>query len=310
MATRVLRRQVPDTAMVRPGGEVVEVPTGDLGRPCHERTECGRCGRAGYWVVVTPFPAPEEIYEHTKQEGQRRLSMPPLELVATGFIAGVSIVFGIAALGIAGGLVEARFGTEIGSLAGALAFAIGLVFVVVGRTELFSENFFDPVAAAIDEGGRRVWGRLLRLWAVILVLNIVGGAVLVGLLTVNGAISEGASEALHHVAEEIAQKGTAATLASAVLAGALITLLSYMLSAARSTSARVMVTYMVGFFLAIGPFDHVVVSVLHLLFAVWDNGTVAYGDVAANLGLAAVGNVAGGLLLITLTHTAQVKSRR
>jgi len=242
-------------------------------------------------------------------EGRRRLSMSPVEQVTTGFIAGVSIVFGIVALGITTALMTARFGAEVGTVAGALAFGIGLVFVVVGRTELFSENFFDPVAAAIDEGGRRVWAQLARLWVLILGLNVVGGGVLVAMLTVNGAISEPASGALHDVAEEIVGKGAAATLVRAVLAGALITLLSYMLSSSRSMTARVLVTYMVGFFLAIGPFDHVVVSVLHLLYAVWDGGTVGYGDVLTNLGLATLGNLAGGLLLITLTHMAQVKSR-
>ncbi len=236
--------------------------------------------------------------------------MPPLEQVATGFIAGVSIVFGIVALGITTAHVEARFGPEVGTIAGALAFGIGVVFLVVGRTELFSENFFDPVAVAIDEGGRRVWARLARLWVLILLLNLVGGALLIAMLTVDGAISERSAASLHHVADEIVRKGAAATLVRAVLAGALITLLSYMLSASRSMSTRVLVSYMVGFFLAVGPFDHVVVSVLHLLFAVWDGGTVGYSDVGTNLALSTIGNVAGGLLLITLTHTAQVRSRR
>jgi formate-nitrite transporter family protein len=81
-----------------------------------------------------------------------------------------------------------------------------------------------------------------------------------------------------------------------------------MLKASRSMSARLVVTYIVGFFLAVGPFDHVVVSVLHLLYPVWDGGAVGYDDVARNFALVSLGNLAGGLLLITFTHTAQVKS--
>jgi formate-nitrite transporter family protein len=130
------------------------------------------------------LPTPEEAYEFAKAEGRRRLSMTPGEQAATGFLAGVSIVFGIAALGIAASLVEVRFGPEMGTIAGALAFAIGLVFVVAGRTELFSENFFDPVAAAIDGPRRQAWIQLTRLWLVILSLNLVGGGILIALLTV------------------------------------------------------------------------------------------------------------------------------
>ena len=253
-------------------------------------------------------PDPTDVYERAKDEGRRRLFMSPLDQVATGFIAGVTIIFGIVALGVTVAVVEPAFNSELASLAGALAFGIGLVFLIVGRSELFSENFFDPVATAIDEPGAGVWGRLVRLWLVILVLNFVGGAVLIAVLTVDGALPDGAGPALVHVAEEIAAKTWAATVARAVLAGALITLLSYMLKAVDTVAARILVAYMVGFFLAVGPFDHVVVSGLHVLYGVWASDSVTYADLARNLTLSTVGNLVGGLFLITLTHTAQAKS--
>ena len=255
-------------------------------------------------------PSPDEIYDAAKREGERRLAMPPLEQTSTGFIAGVTIVFGITALGVTHALAEPDLGTGPAKLLGALAFAIGLVFLVVGRSELFTENFFDPVAAAIDEGGRSAWVRLLRLWVFTLVLNLVGGAVLVAVLAVEGALPTGAPEALTKVAEDIVGKGAAATLARAVLAGALLTLLSYMLHAVSSVRGRISVAFMVGFLVALGPFDHVVVSALHVLFGVWLSDAVTYGDLVANLALATAGNLVGGLLLMTLTHTAQVKGSR
>lgn len=54
------------------------------------------------------------------------------------------------------------------------------------------------------------------------------------------------------LAEEIVDKSAAATLARAVLAGTLITLLSYMVEAVDSVTARILVAYLVGFFLALG----------------------------------------------------------
>lgn len=253
-------------------------------------------------------PDPKEVYERAEREGRRRLFMPLLEQGSTGFIAGVTIIFGIVALGITEALAEPRLGPELATLLGAAAFGLGVVFLVVGRTELFTENFFDPVAAAIDERGSGVWLRLLRLWLVILVLNLVGGAVLVAVLTVDGALPQHSGDALVTIAEDIATKSWSATLARAVLAGALITLLSYMLKAANTVVAQILVAYLVGFFLALGPFDHAVVSALHLLFGIWLSDTVGYGTLVGNLALSAVGNLIGGLFLITLTHMAQVKS--
>ena len=253
-------------------------------------------------------PSPDEVYDRAQQEGRRRLSLSTLDQVSTGFIAGVTIIFGIVALGVVEALVEPRLGPGLAALAGALAFGIGVVFLVVGRSELFTENFFDPVAAAVEEKGRRPWLALARLWAATLVWNLVGGALMVALLSVDGAIPAAAAERLAHIAEEIAGKGWAATLVRAVLAGALITLLSYLLSAVDSVSARISLSYMVGFFLALGPFDHVVVSALHLLFGIWNGAAVGYPDLGANLALSTLGNLLGGLLLMTLTHTARARS--
>ena len=255
-------------------------------------------------------PTPDEIYDRAEQEGRRRLQMSLLDQVATAFIAGVTIIFGIVALAVATELVQPASGSGSGvaALVGALAFAIGVVFLVVGRSELFSENFFDPVAAAIAERGRDVWFRLLRLWAVTLVLNLVGGAVLVAVMTVEGALPARSDHVLVTIAEEIAAKPWPATIARAVLAGALITLLSYMLKAVDSVASRILVAYMVGFLLALGPFDHVVVSALHVLFGVWLSDAVTWADLGLNLVLSGLGNVVGGLLLITLTHTAQARA--
>ena len=255
-------------------------------------------------------PTPQDVYDRAVEEGRRRLSMPLLEQVATGFIAGVTIIFGIAALAATHAHIAPDLGDGVATVAGALAFGIGVVFLVVGRSELFSENFFDPVAAAIDEGGGAVWPRLLRLWSSTLLLNLVGGGLLVALLTVDGALPEGAADSLVRMAEDIAAKAWEATLVRAILAGALITLLSYMLSASNSVGARILVAFLVGFFLALGPFDHVVVSTLHLLFGIWNSDVVHYEDLWSTVALSTLGNVGGGLLLITMTHSAQVKAER
>ena len=62
-------------------------------------------------------------------------------------------VFGNIALAITEGVVEPRFGS-FGRLAGALTLGSGVVILIVGRSELFHENFFDPLAIPLR------WARL------------------------------------------------------------------------------------------------------------------------------------------------------
>ena len=254
---------------------------------------------------VPVAPSPSEIFDRSVDEGQRRLDQSLLELVATSFIAGFTVVFGIVALGLVHANVEPQFG-EVAHVAGALAFGIGMIFLIVGRSELFNENFFDPAAAlAQDPSTERAW-RLLRLWVVTFVLNLVGGALFVYVLSVDGTLPQDAVSSLQHFALEFAHRQTVPAFTKAIAGGALVSLLSYLLQAVNSVRSKITVSFVVGFLLALGPFDHVIVTVLHVLFGVFFGVDISLWSLAAKSGVVTAGNFVGGIGLVTLTHVVQV----
>ncbi|GAB3670191.1 formate/nitrite transporter family protein [Halopiger thermotolerans] len=250
-------------------------------------------------------PDPAEIFDRAASEGERRLNQSWLELVSTSFIAGFTIVFGLAALGIAHATLAPRIGAA-SKLPGSLAFGIGLVMLVTGRTELFNENFFDPVAAAIERDDSWLVGPLLRLWTVTFVVNLVGGALFVFVLSIEGALPPGTGESLVSVAEDIVHRKTKGIFADAIAGGALVALLSHLLESVNSVGSRIAVTYMVGILLALGPFDHVIVTVLHVFFGMQFGAEIAISTLGWITAIVTAGNVVGGLGLVTFSHIAQV----
>lgn len=254
-------------------------------------------------------PGPAEIFDRAVEEGERRLAQSTLELVSTSFIAGFTIVFAIAALGIVEAFVAARFG-EVGKIAGALAFGVGVVFLVVGRAELFNENFFDPVAKAVDESGSLMVGPLLRLWAVTLSVNLVGGGLFALVFAVEGALPPGTAGVLAETAHGIVDRSLPAMFADAIVGGALVSLLSFMLEAVDSVGSRISVSYAVGVLLALGPFDHVVVTVLHVFFGLLFGAPIGAGALVTVLVVSTAGNLVGGLGLVTVTHVTQALGAR
>ncbi|PSQ06381.1 transport [Halobacteriales archaeon QS_5_68_33] len=248
-------------------------------------------------------PSPGEIFDRAAEEGERRLDQSAVELVATSFIAGFTVVLGIVALGAVHALVEPRF-QGLGRIGGALAFGIGLVFLVVGRAELFNENFFDPVAAAVDADS---WPlrRLLRLWVVTFVFNFAGGVLFAFVFAVEGVLPAGTPEALATVGEEAVRRRPLTGFASAIVGGTLVTLLSFLLHAVDSIGSRIPLAYVVGFLLALGPFDHVVVTVLHVVFGMLFGAPVGYGPLVRTTVVVTAGNLVGGLGLGTFTHVVQ-----
>ncbi|WP_129116217.1 formate/nitrite transporter family protein [Halegenticoccus tardaugens] len=260
-------------------------------------------------MTETPAPRPGEIFNRAVEEGKRRLDQSLLELISTSFIAGFTIVFGIVALGIVEAIVQPHFG-EIAKITGALAFGVGLVFLVVGRTELFNENFFDPVAAAADRSGSWMLSSLFRLWVITLVFNLLGGGLFALIFSVRGALPPGTGEALTAFAEETAHQGASAWFASAIAGGVLVSLLSFLLVAVNSVRTRATLAYVVGFLLALGPFNHVVVTALHVFFGILFGANISFGTLAVMIAVVTIGNFVGGLGLVTLTHITQAMGAR
>jgi len=254
-------------------------------------------------------PTPSEIFRRAAEEGERRLDQSTSELVSTSFIAGFTIVFGIVAQAIARAVVEPQFG-EVAKIVGALAFGLGLVFLVVGRAELFNENFFDPTAAIAEQRDPGMLSSLLRLWVLTFVFNLVGGVLFVLVLSVDGALPPGTAESLSTTTEEVARREPVPRFASAIAGGALVSLLSFLLVAVNSVGSRLVLAYAVGFLLALGPFDHVIATVLHVFFGILSGASVGYGALAVIVLVATAGNLVGGIGLVTTTHIAQALGDR
>jgi formate/nitrite transporter FocA (FNT family) len=250
-------------------------------------------------------PQPEEIYERTREEGRRRLSRPVLELGATALVGGFDVAFGVAAYGLATGAVDAQARSGVATLVGSVAFGIGFVFVVVGRSELFTENFLVPIAG-LEGRYRQSWLKLVELWVAALVLNVVGGALLAIILTSKGVLVGDSHPALVDLAERLGSYGVLTSFLSAIVAGALMTLMTWFVEgAAPSMGVRIVMSWIIGAVIVLGTFNHAIVSTIEIVFGMRYGADLDIGDLFANLGLAVGGNLVGGLLLVTFARTAQ-----
>ena len=249
-------------------------------------------------------PDHSEIFDRAVAEGEKRLDQSLLELVSTSFIAGFTIVFGIVAQVIVHGAFAPEFG-DVARVAGALAFGVGMVFLIVGRAELFNENFFDPAAVVTDRSIGEILPSILRLWTLTFVLNLVGGFLLVVVLSVEGVLPPGTGEALRTTAEEVAHRSAMARFASGIAGGTLVSLLSYLLVAVNSVGSRAGMAYIVGALLAIGPFDHVIVTMLHVSFGVLAGAPIGLATLASIALVVTAGNLVGGVGLVATTHIIQ-----
>jgi formate/nitrite transporter FocA (FNT family) len=249
---------------------------------------------------------PSEIWDRSVEEGERRMGRSVMGLLATGLVGGIDIMLGILALAVTTGALVLVMPAETAHLIGSLGFGIGLVFLLIGRSELFTENFMVPVSATIY--GRGSTKQLLRLWGGTLVGNLLGLTLLALIMSRAGLVPPSTLQAAGDLADTFAARDAGAALLSGIVAGTVMTLLTWLAHAASGDSARIAIALLVGFVLAAPSLNHAVVSFGEMAFGVMaGTGSAGWLDIAQNFPLAVAGNLIGGLGFVTLARIVQVR---
>ena len=252
-------------------------------------------------------PQPEDIYRRTKEEGERRLERPLVEEVSTALAAGFDIAAGLITLGLVAATLEHWMGKDAAHFFASIGFGVGFIFLIVGRGELFTENFLVPIAG-LDHRRGASWRNLAKLWLTSPFFNVVAGLVIALIVTVHGVLPKGTGSPIVVAAYKIHANHPLALFCSAVFAGALITAMTWFVEGQDSIGARIVVAWIVGTFLALGGLNHVIVITIELFFGIRFGAHIPWIFVLGNFGLAAAGNMIGGIGLVTLNRLTQGKA--
>jgi len=240
----------------------------------------------------------EESFNRIVEEGTPRLERTWSALLATGAVAGLDVATGVLAyLGVL---------TATGSqLLAGLAFSIGLIALLLGHSELFTEGFLVPVTV-VAAGKARVRD-VIRLWGGTLVANLAGGWVITWLIAT--ALPDLAGEAVRSGRHFVDLGINLQSLCLAVLAGSTMTLMTRMQHGTESIPARIVAAVAAGFVLAGLQLNHSILDSL-LIFTGLHTGHAPYGYLAwlGWLGWTLLGNVIGGVGLVTVLRL--IRSRQ
>ena len=251
-------------------------------------------------MAETPDEQAEEdgvasAFRTTVDEGVRRLERTPGALLATGLVGGIDVSVGVF------GLLVVLHHTHSKVLA-SLAFSIGFIALTMANSELFTENFLVPIAALVAR--RQGYYSLGRLWGGTAITNLAGGWVIAALIISGFPELRPTAEELgaHFVEIGIGWR----SLAVAMLGGAIITLMTWMIQGARSQGAKIIAAAVAGFLLAVGEINHCIVASLEMFAGLIAGASYGYLDWLTVFLWAAFGNMIGGIGLVTILRFAQI----
>lgn len=241
----------------------------------------------------------ETILEQEIVSGQKELERPTGNLFLSGLSAGLDVSLSLLLMAVMRHLTEGALPHPVSEILVANMYAAGFLFVVLGRSELFTEHTTLAVLPVLDHRASVV--QLGRLWVVVYVANLLGAAAFAGFLSFLGPqLGVVPSHVLGSIASEVVGHPFWVILLSGVLAGWLMGLLSWLVAASRDTIGQIVIIWLVTFAIGFAHLHHSIVGSTEVLAGVFSGQGADVVDFGRFLGGATLGNILGGFFFVAL----------
>jgi len=254
---------------------------------------------------------PKEAYEIMREQieaGLKEYKRSDLGLFLSSLSAGLEVGFSVLIIGIIFTLFknESTFGQL--TLMMALVYPIGYIFVIIGRSELFTEH--TTLATLPVMNGETTMGSLAKLWIIVYLGNLAGGYIFGSItLVFNSEMHLIGKDFFYFISEKMVKYSVSATLISGIMAGWLMGMLSWLLSAAQDTFSRIVMIFLVTFVISIAGLHHCIVGSIEVFMAFFaEANKISWLQFLKFQVLATLGNVIGGVFLVAVVKFAH--SRR
>ncbi len=252
-------------------------------------------------VGPTP-PSAVMIHEIIREEGEEELERSSKAIIWSALGAGLSMGFSFLVMGfIKSGLPEAHWT----KLVSGFGYTIGFLIVVLGRQQLFTESTLTAVLPLLTRRDATTLWLTSRLWALVLVFNILGTFVFAWLISREGLFDDEVVRALHTLSAEALKDTFVPMMVKAILAGWLIALMVWLIPGAGQ--ARLWLIVILTYVVAIAHFSHIIAGSVEAAYAVFDGHITVAQYFPRFLIPTLIGNTIGGVSLVAVFNHAPVR---
>ncbi len=245
-------------------------------------------------------PSAQEIYEQVANNARQELGRSTVSLIISGLAGG--IFMGLSALGTAIALSMLGAGKPMEFVA-KMFYPIGFIVVILGRSQLFTENTLYPVALVLAE--KKHFWQTMRLWTAVLPSNVLGALAFAALATLTGALSPEIVHSLSRLGMEVVAHPAATIFWSGVMGGWIIATVAWLVSGSHSITGSVLVIWLLAFVVGLGNFAHCIAASGEVFAAILTH-QLPWRAFGRWFGPAVAGNICGGVGMVTLLEYGQV----
>ncbi len=243
------------------------------------------------------------VHETIRANGERELGRDAGALFWSALAAGLSMSFSM----VASGVLQSRLPEgDIAFLVRSFGYTIGFIMVILARQQLFTENTVTAVLPVMSKPTAANCVRLLRLWGVVLLGNLLGVAFAAFMFLHLPLFSGETGGVFIALGRHIMENSAGQMFGKGIVAGWLIAIMVWLIPAA--DQAKIWVILLMTYLIAIAGLTHIIAGsteVLYLVFA----GEAGWSDFVFRFALPTLaGNIFGGTFMFALISHAQVRS--
>jgi formate-nitrite transporter family protein len=241
------------------------------------------------------------IHELVRDEGEAALERDATALWWSALAAGMSMGFSFLTEAM---LQSALPDTPSRLLIAGFGYCMGFVIVILGRQQLFTESTLTALLPLLTRKNFKTLARVLRLWGIVLLANLIGTLIFAAALTVHGVFAPEVMSALQELSAQVMQGAFWSTVLRAIFAGWLIALMVWLLPSAKAE--RLLTVILVTYVVAISHLSHIIAGSVEGFYAVL-TGAASIGDYLLKFMLPTLlGNTIGGVSLVALLNHAAI----
>lgn len=181
----------------------------------------------------------------------------------------------------------------------AFVYPLGFILVVLGQSILFTEQTALLTLPVLNK--KRDVLSLLRIWSLVIIGNLIGGYLIALLLLWLGPhLHLFDKEVIVKIANHVLDFDLIVIFVSAILAGWLMGLLSWLLASARDTISRIVMIFLVTSVMAFTGLHHSIIGSVEIFSGMMSSPDISVGDYLTFQGTALLGNAFGGAIFVAL----------
>lgn len=248
----------------------------------------------------------KDIYDDQVKESLDEHHRSKLGVFVSALGAGLEVGFSVYVIVLIISLFENVVHPSTLHILKSLAYSVGFLFVSLSQSELFTEQ---TALSALPVLAKKISLKSLwKLWGAIFTGNMVGGLIFsIFLLQLNTSLTFIDTDVFGKIAKGIVSYPAKDLLLSAMLAGWLMALLSWMATACHNTISRIFIVILVTFIIGLGNLHHCILGAIEVMLSLMSSDAITISEALKFQFWVTSGNAIGGVLFVAALRTSFVK---